>query len=67
MHKECPICGRPFSTLDLVLADREVGFQCHHCWNRVHATGPVSSPLAQTQTRRPILKTRRAGSRRRKV
>lgn len=41
MYKECPICGRPFSALDIVLLESEVGFQCHNCWNRVHATGPV--------------------------
>jgi hypothetical protein len=41
MYKECPICGRPFSVLDVVLLESDVGFQCHNCWNRVHATGPV--------------------------
>ena len=42
MHKECPICGRPFSLLDIVLIGSNAGFQCHHCWNRIHATGPAA-------------------------
>ena len=58
MHKECPICGRPFSFLDIVLSEHDVRYQCHHCWNRVNATGPVTPPVfsrakAQISTRRP--------------
>jgi hypothetical protein len=45
MHKECPVCGRPLSFLDVVLAEHDVRFQCHHCWNRVNATGPVNPPV----------------------
>lgn len=38
----CPICGHPFSPMDVVLGDSDIRFQCHHCWSRVHSTGPVS-------------------------
>jgi hypothetical protein len=37
--KACPICGRPFSAVDVVLAESDANFQCHHCWNRMQATG----------------------------
>ncbi len=40
--KACPICGRPFSTVDMVLSEHDAGFQCRHCWNRMQATGPAS-------------------------
>lgn len=40
--KACPICGRPFSMVDLVLSEHDAGFQCRHCWNRAQATGPVT-------------------------
>lgn len=37
----CPICGRPYSAIDVVLSEHDTGFQCRHCWNRAQATGPV--------------------------
>lgn len=37
----CPVCGHPFSAMDAVLGESDVRFQCHHCWSRVQATGPV--------------------------
>ena len=40
--KACPICGRPFSAVDIVLAESDANFQCHHCWNRMQATGSAS-------------------------
>lgn len=40
--KACPICGRPFSAVDIVLSEHDTSFQCRHCWNRAQATGPVS-------------------------
>lgn len=63
MHKECPICGRPFSILDVVLMERDAGFQCHHCWNRIHATGPAT-PAAPA--RRPVPRSRRITASKRK-
>jgi hypothetical protein len=69
MYKECPICGRPFSALDVVLLESEVGFQCHHCWNRVHATGPVRPPAGTgLGSRKPVgaTRSRTAPSRRKK-
>lgn len=47
MNTQCPICGRPFSLMDTVLADNDVNYQCHHCWNRIHATGAGTMPLAR--------------------
>ncbi|MCL5287608.1 MAG: hypothetical protein M1453_06395 [Acidobacteria bacterium] len=37
--KACPICGRPFSAVDIVLSEHDAGFQCRNCWNRMQATG----------------------------
>ncbi len=47
MNTQCPICGRPFSLVDAVLADNDVGYQCRHCWNRVRATGAGTLPSAR--------------------
>ena len=67
MYKECPICGRPFSVLDVVLLESDVGFQCHNCWNRVRATGPVR-PLEGVGrvTGKPAVSARRSDRPRRK-
>ncbi|MBI1750780.1 MAG: hypothetical protein HY234_00740 [Acidobacteria bacterium] len=40
--KACPICGRPFSAIDVVLSEHDASFQCRHCWNRTQATGKAS-------------------------
>jgi DNA-directed RNA polymerase subunit RPC12/RpoP len=64
MHKECPICGRPFSVLDLVLLDTGTGFQCRHCWSRVRATGPVSSPAGRQRPQ--VVRAAHSGRARRK-
>jgi predicted sulfurtransferase len=40
--KVCPTCGHPFSAVDIVLSEHDAGFQCHHCWNRMQATGPAN-------------------------
>lgn len=61
MKHECPICGRPFSMLDVVLADCDVRFQCPHCWSRVHATGPVRRD-ASPALRKPRLSHTRRGA-----
>ncbi len=47
MNTQCPICGRPFSVVDTVLADNDVGYQCRHCWNRVRATGTGALPSSR--------------------
>jgi ribosome-binding protein aMBF1 (putative translation factor) len=44
MKDHCQICGRPLSVLDQVLAERDPLYQCHHCWNRVQATGAGIPP-----------------------
>ena len=49
--KACPICGRPFSSVDIVLSEHDTGFQCRHCWNRAQATGPVNRRM--TVVRKP--------------
>jgi hypothetical protein len=61
MYKECPICGRPFSALDVVLLESDIGFQCHNCWNRVHATGPVhrGMPMLRHESLGPLPGTAR--------
>lgn len=65
MQKECPICGRAFSVLDLVLLEHDAGFQCHHCWNRVRATGPVTPPSKSQPKRTRIVARRARGHQRR--
>ena len=37
--KACPICGRPFTAVDIVLSEHDASFQCRNCWNRMQATG----------------------------
>lgn len=36
METHCPICGAPYSRVEMVLADRERNFQCRRCWTAVH-------------------------------
>jgi len=45
INQACPICGRPFSAVDAILSEHDVGFQCRHCWNRVQATGGAPRPV----------------------
>ncbi len=60
MTTYCPICGRPFSPLDVVLSELNANYQCHHCWNRIHATGGVTPPLGLEGQKRPrIVSTHR--------
>jgi transposase-like protein len=67
MHKECPICGRPLSMLDIILSEHDARFQCHHCWNRVNATGPVTPPaLSQSMPQFSTRRTQRGSLSRRK-
>jgi predicted SprT family Zn-dependent metalloprotease len=35
----CPVCGRPFTALDLVMFEHEENYQCRHCWNRLSGSG----------------------------
>ncbi len=61
MISHCPICGRPLTVLEQMLAEHTANYQCHHCWNRIHATGPVKPPFETSQRKKPrILGTRRA-------
>lgn len=59
MFRDCPICGRAFSALDMILAENDVRFQCPHCWNRVRATGPVGAP-GEPAKRTKVLPRRRS-------
>ncbi len=34
-HAFCPVCGKPFTETERVVADHTNNFQCHHCWNPV--------------------------------
>ena len=66
MKKECPICGKPFSIMDIVLAESTIAFQCQHCWSRVNATGPAGLEV-HSGIRRPLMPSaRRPAARRRK-
>jgi len=40
----CPVCGRPFTALDMVMFEHEENYQCRHCWNRVGRRGVQDSP-----------------------
>lgn len=42
MNTHCPICGKAFTPLDVVLSGHDAKYQCRHCWNRIQATGPVT-------------------------
>jgi len=62
MGSHCPICGRPFSMVDLVLSEHDVSYQCRHCWNRVRGTGAGMPPWQTGRQKKPrILATRRPG------
>ncbi len=62
MNRECPICGRPLTLLEQVLSGQDAGYQCHNCWNRIHATGPVKPPGGAFLSHKPRLRgTRRVG------
>ena len=52
--KACPICGRPFSSVDIVLSEHDAGFQCRHCWNRTQATGAAGRTMSQGKKPRVI-------------
>ncbi len=61
MNVHCPICGWPLTLLEQMLAEHNPNQQCHHCWNRIHATGPVRPPVAAERFKKPrIPGTRRA-------
>ena len=46
MIANCPICGRPLSPVETVLAEHDAGYQCRHCWNTMHAAAPVKARAA---------------------
>jgi DNA-directed RNA polymerase subunit RPC12/RpoP len=62
MITHCSICGRPLSEVDVVLAERDARYQCHHCWNRVRqaAAMPVVQFRGKGKLRvpRPMAKRR---------
>lgn len=66
MKRECPICGRPLSNLDVILGETSVTHQCTHCWSRVNATGPVG-PEVHAVRRPPLLAARKRKMQRRHV
>lgn len=41
----CPVCGRPFTALDLVMFEHEENYQCRYCWNQVRKSGTSESPF----------------------
>ncbi len=60
MKDHCPICGRPLSVLDQVLSEHDPGYQCHHCWNRIQATGAgVPARISSTKNPRIVVRDRR--------
>ena len=59
MSTHSPLCGHPFSPVDVVLSDLHTGYQCHHCWNRIHATGAGTTPFRIRSEKKPrVLRTR---------
>lgn len=36
MNTHCPICGSPYSRVEIILADLDRNFQCRRCWTMVH-------------------------------
>ena len=56
MNAHCPICGRPLTLLEQMLAECGDSYQCHHCWNRIHATGPVRPPMAAERLKKPRIR-----------
>jgi hypothetical protein len=53
-HAFCPVCGKPFSETEKLLADRTFNFQCHHCWNpvrKIEAHGASHHHSARPQGR----------------
>lgn len=46
----CPVCGRPFTAVDMVLFEHEENYQCRYCWNRLRS-GTAESPF-RTNVRR---------------
>ena len=60
MNMHCPICGHAFSPLDVMLSELQAGYQYHHCWNRVRATGAGMPAFRIHGQKKPrILTTRR--------
>jgi predicted amidophosphoribosyltransferase len=43
-HAFCPVCGKPFSETEKVVAEHTNNFQCHHCWNPVPRVEAHSDP-----------------------
>jgi DNA-directed RNA polymerase subunit RPC12/RpoP len=51
----CPVCGRPFTALDMVMFEHDEGYQCRHCWNRVgraSSESPVRSNVRRVRLSR---------------
>ncbi|HEY7617607.1 MAG TPA: hypothetical protein VH744_12445 [Terriglobales bacterium] len=46
----CPVCGRPFTAVDMVVFEHEENYQCRYCWNRLRS-GAGESPV-RTNVRR---------------
>lgn len=46
----CPVCGRPFTAVDMVVFEHEENYQCRYCWNRLRSAGAES--LFRTNVRR---------------
>ena len=64
INTHCPVCGHPFSPIDVVLAEHEVSYQCRHCWNRVRATGAGTTVARFAGAPKPRLVSQKGGARR---
>ena len=63
MNTHCPFCGRPLTVLEQLVAEHDASYQCHNCWNRIHATGAVTPPFVAERRKKPrIPSTRRAAA-----
>jgi len=47
----CPVCGRPFTAVDMVMYEHEDSYQCRYCWNRVKHSGTTQSPFTSSVRR----------------
>jgi len=55
-HAFCPVCGKPFTEAEKILAEHTDNFQCHHCWNPVRRMGVhKDSPARVTRAQSPVI------------
>jgi hypothetical protein len=61
MTPRCPICDRPLSRVELLLAQRDAHFECRFCWNRIHMNGSNASHARARRDKSQISNFRSSG------